>query len=137
MDEKALPRFQVKIRRELRTGCWIWTAGRSRGYGVFHIGGKRYYAHRVSYMHYVGPIPGGLHIDHLCRNRLCVHPDHLEPVSQGVNNQRAVRANKVTCIHGHPFTEENTWVNPRNGHRSCRACWRERTRAYKARKRAA
>ena len=81
-------------------------------------------AHRWSYEHFVGHIPDGLTIDHLCRNRRCVRPDHLEPVTSGENTRRAMRN---TCIKGHPFDEANTWTY--RGKRYCRTCRRDRNRA--------
>jgi hypothetical protein len=83
-------------------------------------------AHRVSYERYVGPIPEGAHLDHLCRNRACVNPEHLEPVSVQTNILRgvspsAVNAAKTECLRGHPFDDENTYVCPA-GKRRCRAC---------------
>ena len=72
-------------------GCWVWTGAVSTGgYGRIGIDGNRLaQAHRVAYQLYVGPIPEGLHVDHLCRNRLCVNSDHLEAVTQAENNRRS------------------------------------------------
>lgn len=88
-------RFEAKIHK-IPGGCWIWTAQiGTHGYGVFGTGGradrKMVYAHRFSYEMYVGPIPDGLHLDHLCRVKPCVNPDHLEPVTPRVNAQRGWR----------------------------------------------
>jgi len=83
-------RFDTKVRKT--EGCWYWTGAiGTGGYGRIGTGeGKRLeQAHRVAYELYVGPIPEGLHIDHLCRTRSCVRPDHLEPVPQAENNRRA------------------------------------------------
>lgn len=71
--------------------CWLWTtSATSPRYGVFWVGGKKRsaYAHRFAYELLVGPIPEGMHIDHVCENRLCVNPDHLEPVTAAKNTQR-------------------------------------------------
>lgn len=74
------------------TGCWIWTGAiNHNGYAHVRIGGAIQRAHRVSYEHFVGPIPEGLVLDHRCRNRHCVSPHHLEPVTQKVNVNRAMR----------------------------------------------
>jgi hypothetical protein len=74
-------------------GCWLWNGRPGRnGYGRISIGNRVLYVHRVSYEHHVGPIPAGLTIDHLCRVRLCVRPDHLEPVTRAENTRREARA---------------------------------------------
>lgn len=138
-------RFMAKV--EKTDACWMWSAGKTTaGYGQFYPKPRRgTYAHRWSYEYHIGPIPEGLHIDHLCRNRACVNPDHLEPVTQRTNTLRgassaALRAAQTVCIHGHPFTPENTMIRKRgNGarHRQCRECNRiscmRRYRAKKAR----
>lgn len=120
------------------SGCWQWTGAlRGSGYGGFPDGRKTYRAHRWAYEHFVGPIPEGLELDHLCRNKLCVNPAHLEPVTRLVNIQRRVpflnMPKKTHCKHGHAFTEENTYISCRNGkqHRSCRACLAARQREYR------
>lgn len=80
-------------------GCWLWTASvNAQGYGQFSIDRKSYRAPRVSYELYVGTIPDGLHIDHLCRQPSCVNPHHLEPVTQAENNRR--RPYATLCEHG-------------------------------------
>jgi hypothetical protein len=131
--------------------CWLWT-GRltADGYGRFSDA----HAHRWVYEHLVAPIAPGLVLDHLCHNadaecddgraclhRRCVNPAHLEPVSSWVNSERGrspipLNAAKTSCVNGHEFDAENTYVRP-NGHRDCRACIRDRARAYAARRRSA
>ena len=115
------------------TGCWNWTlAPNDGGYGLARLGGKperRIMAHRWSWEHHVGPIPDGLQIDHLCRNKICVNPAHLEPVTPRENNLRstsmaAIHARKTHCIRGHEFTDENTYRRGDNNARQCRACRR-------------
>lgn len=121
------------------TGCMEWLASKKpAGYGQFSARGPSEYAHRVSYELLVGPIPDGLVIDHLCRNRACVRPDHLEPVTNRVNGLRGVGpaaqcARKTHCVHGHPFSAENTAFTP-GGKRYCKECNRAKARANNRRK---
>jgi hypothetical protein len=116
--------------------CWIWTASTAGqyGYGYFHISGGgqqrvRTYAHRWSYEFVNGPIPDGLHIDHLCRNHRCVNPAHLEAVSNSENQARTAGIKHgpynvgTHCRHGHERTPENTRINSR-GARICLPCGR-------------
>jgi hypothetical protein len=106
--------------------CWNWTGKiQHGGYGIFFFIDTQIVAHRVAYMLLVGPIPEDKTIDHLCRNRKCVNPAHLEPVSIAENVMRgegicALNAKKTHCKRGHAFTEENTYMN--GGKRFCRAC---------------
>lgn len=123
-----LCRFLVKL-TEQPNGCWQWTGAISdTGYGSFSFGGRVGGAHRAAYQMFRGPIPRGLVLDHLCRNRGCVNPSHLEPVTQRENvivrgfapASIVVRTNR--CKRGHEFTPENTYRRPDSGHRMCRAC---------------
>lgn len=118
-------------------GCWIWTGESARGYGRIRLEDRtRIAAHRAAYELWVGPVPDGLVIDHLCRNRACVNPAHLEPVTQAENNRRALpfatpqapRPPRTHCYRGHEFTPENTYVAPKSGDRQCRICDRARRR---------
>ena len=110
-------------------GCWIWTGGKAGGgYGHMNIGGakgKSVPAHRFAFEHFKGKIPEGMQLDHLCRNRACVNPDHLEPVTQRTNTLRA--HGEGFCKNGHPRTAENTYTYTTKvvAHPVCRVCRRE------------
>jgi hypothetical protein len=120
-----IERFTEKIEEpsDVHNDCWEWT---TEGYGHFWLNRRCLKAHRVSYELFVEPIPEGFEIEHLCRNRACVRPDHLEAVPPH-------------CPAGHPYDEQNTyyWTNPRTGYtaRYCRACHAKLTlAAYHRRK---
>lgn len=139
--DAGLPtRFWAKVVQEAQ-GCWRWTASFDRyGYGRFApTGESSRSAYLVAYAALVGPVPRGLQLDHLCRNRACVNPEHLEPVTQAENARRSAAASKTHCVNGHEFTPENTYLRPPGcgGHRDCRACIRARANRYIAKRRAA
>lgn len=121
-----LERFEAKFIPEPNSGCWLWMASENgRGYGQFSVGGKPCKAYRFSYEQYRGTIPSDLTVDHLCRNRLCVNPDHLELVTNRTNVLRgaghtARNAAKTQCSHGHPYDEVNTYRY--RGKRYCKTC---------------
>jgi hypothetical protein len=136
----ALERFEALCCPEPNTGCWLWfgaDAGSRKGYGEFWSGAKKVAAHRWAYEHFVGPIPDGLTIDHLCRTPSCVNPDHLEPVSLRENIRRGESistryARRDSCSKGHPLTEANVRLR-KPGWRECRICCREIAIAAKRR----
>lgn len=141
----VLARFWAKVNPcgpvhpTLGSACWLWTAAvGSGGYGVVWQTGSLLYAHRFAYEAVIGPVPEGLHIDHLCRVRNCVRPDHLEPVTQRENILRgvgmcAVQAKRTHCPQGHPYSGDNLYVL--RGKRYCRECVRKSNRERAARKR--
>lgn len=138
------PRIASKIKVNPESGCWEWQGAKhSCGYGRITTGGSRspnmkvHYPHRIAYESVKGPIPQGLQIDHLCRNRLCVNPDYLEAVTQKENMLRgigasAINAAKTHCIRGHVLEGDNLQI-PRGG----KWTWRRCHECYKLRKRKA
>jgi len=141
--KRGRPTLRTKERPILETdyipvtesGCWLWLGATCQGYGIVSkceaTGGKRKYAHRLSYEQFVGPIPEGLELDHKCRTRCCIRPDHLEPVTTTVNVLRgeglaARHARKTHCANGHLLSGENVKIRIQrtNGriHRDCVAC---------------
>ena len=117
------------------SGCWEWQGSLNprHGYGMLHYDGRTIHAHIVSYLLHKGDIPPGTEIDHLCENRKCVNPDHLEAVTHRINITRgSIKRRKTHCFRGHPLSGENLVVYTDRGgpHRTCAAC--SRIRANKA-----
>ena len=119
------PRFRRKVDRSGE--CWLWTGAKSNGYGKIGVGGgskESVYAHRIV-------LSATLRVDlefsdktdHLCRNPSCVNPLHLELVTNRENTYRGLAvALKETCANGHPWIEDNWYINPSSGARSCQIC---------------
>lgn len=134
----VVSRFEDKI-SEGPGGCWLWLAAKDPdGYGKFQVVRRSERAHRWSYEYHIGSIPDDLVIDHLCRNRSCVNPWHLEPVTGHVNATRGERAQRRTCINGHLYTADSLYrppaTNGRRDARVCRECNREAVQRYRERR---
>lgn len=121
-------RFWAKVRED--GDCWTWTGRLNEdGYGTFKLDGRSVGAHRLAYELMAAEIPPGLEIDHLCRNRACVNPSHLDPVPHAVNVARGAahgtfgrgNARKTHCPQGHVYAGENLMVE-KCGTRRCRTC---------------
>lgn len=129
MTTTAHPSRTARFHRSYKvddSGCWLWTAKIGRdGYGRFYLARRWLMAHRFAHELLVGPIPEGHDVDHLCRTRLCVRPQHLEAVTHAENMRRtpylAARVAQTECIHGHAYTPENTGRDSR-GCRYCKRC---------------
>lgn len=118
--------------------CWLWKGATNRGYGRFHVSrGKQRPVHRMTWEVINGPVPSGKNLDHLCRNKTCVNPSHLECVPIAVNALRgnsphAQHARQTHCFLGHPLSGENLFINSR-GNRVCLICNRSRRRISRIR----
>jgi len=106
-------------------GCWEWKGyKRPDGYGSIWNGETNVLAHRYSWELARGPVPDGLGLDHICRNRACVKPTHLEPVTQSTNLSRMPP--RSVCKKGHPLVPGNVYLYPKSGARLCITCHPER-----------
>lgn len=152
MPYRAKPLIELFLRHVViePNGCWHWTGGTNGyGYGRFSNRGVKVGAHRWAYEHYIGPIPDGADIDHLCHNddascvggiscphRRCVNPDHLQPATRLENTERgrlvrgSANSAKTHCPAGHAYDATNTRVT--DGRRHCRTCNREWMKAKRA-----
>lgn len=134
-------RFMIKVKlgehaTALPSPCWVWQGTLKDGYGRYWENSRAYRAHRVSYELFRGRIPADKVLDHLCRNRACVNPQHLDLVPQRTNilrgaNHVAAQAQRTHCPAGHAYDAANTYRDSQ-GRRYCRACQRERQRARRA-----
>lgn len=141
-DHRLPQRFWEKVRVD-SDGCWRWTASTtSNGYGKMYWNGKLLASHRISFETLIGQIPAGAQLDHTCHDpnlckvsgpchhRPCVNPSHLKPGTQFDNmakgRARNTKREQTHCKNGHEFSEENTYITPSTGLRSCRTCYQNR-----------
>lgn len=116
--------------------CWEWTAClMDCGYGRMNVSGRLWLTHRLVYEQFRGQIPHGLDLDHLCRNRACCNPSHLEPVTRNENVARgvscaAIPARTGHCKRGHAIEGTNVYVATKTGKRRCKECKLENTRRW-------
>ena len=135
MVEQFQNRKKIRKRMKAVGDCWEWQGYvNNQGYGVINVD-KPILAHRMSYTAFVGEIPEGKVLDHICRNRKCVNPAHLRILTIGENvlcgeTIAAKKKAQTHCIHGHPFDDENTYFY--KGRRQCRTCRRENDLKHKA-----
>lgn len=124
--EEVLERIEPALYGFEGTPCWPWPNRLdNNGYGHARSNGVQTTAHRVVYVHLIGPFDEVLDMDHLCRNRDCVNPLHLEPVTHKVNMERGMKAQATHCLRGHELTNDNVRIRA-NGTRNCKQCKRDK-----------
>ncbi len=141
-QRNSAERCKLYYVKTMESGCWVWTGKIAKnGYGCVTFDYKSMGAHKFFYEQTKGAVPKGLHLDHLCRNKACVNPDHLEPVTCRTNTVErgrgpsAINARKVVCLRGHPLSGDNVYLT-KKGQRYCKTCSRARGKEHLARKRA-
>lgn len=129
---RLLAKFNKCVVIKEGSECWGWSSITDyQGYSILRLGTRiQVRAARFSYTAFRGPIPDGMEIDHLCRNRACVNHAHLEAVDHATNLKRRTEA-KTHCVNGHEFTPSNVRMNPGRNGRVCKECDRIRARKYK------
>lgn len=141
MTWSGLPEnIEARIMPEPNSGCWLWLGAwrdKEQGYGGVKYQGKMQRAHRFVFEFFNGPLPKNLTVDHLCRNRICCNPEHLEAATWAINIQRGEgvapkNTRKTHCPQGHEYTLENTYIW--KDQRFCRACHQTYSSAYSKRK---
>lgn len=137
LADKWLSLFEAKVSPEPNSGCWIWTGAlSSSGYGSISKDKRIRSAHSAAYEFFVGSVPDGLELDHLCHTKLCCNPQHLEPVTRSENLLRRPKRERApvprTCRNGHVYTLETLVIRER-GNRECRECMRESNRRSRRR----
>lgn len=144
-NKQIIPRIEHHVYVETdacsrwkRFPCLIWTGHLSKiGYASTRFRGIQCLAHRAAYVKAKGEIPDGLELDHLCGNRACIQPEHLDPVTHAVNVRRGKAAELkraiTSCPHGHKYIAANTVID-KKGKRGCKTCNVIHARAYRKRK---
>lgn len=133
LNPKPLKNIGLKLKTKTKVnkhGCWVWQGSRFKkecgNYAQIRLGrgkdSKCVRAHRVSYEYFIGKVPKGLELDHLCQNTLCINPKHLEPVTHLVNMRRRKDSGLPNCKYGHKYTKQTTYIRPDNGRRECILC---------------
>ena len=140
--QRFLEKINVSDNIYQGTPCWDWTACKDKdGYGSFSVNGKSIRSHKFSYELYNGEIPKGLQLDHLCRNRDCINPIHLEPVTAQENIKRGLSGKinnynkqKTHCPQGHKYNIQNTYRDLSRNNRHCIICTKTKQKKYQQRR---